>query len=386
MHKTMKHTYFLFILFFGLFHSQQLKVVDAESGNPVSNARVLLRDQIVYTNEDGVAPVSQDVGAFEISASGYQKAMVSNFNSLIKLKPLYKDIGEIKIVNVDIKKIFEDVIQNYHKRYYDKPSLYDVVYKEKSFDNDKLFFLVIAEAKLWTRDNKYNFRQGVRKDYDEILQMQLNNVKYFKNIKSDSIFTGKTDEFSHEYLGNFFLNFELYRELQHLKMKETKCTGRLIFEEGNEQLITFKITSQNGVQMKGEFKYNTADKVITYFETHYFQENYPIVKRKMTDGREFDYKLGDASLIFDFYKKNGSYIPAMTRLEGDKFIAYYKDETHVKKFSREIIYNTFASSDKKGLNPKVDFNISIWKNAAVKEEKAGTTLLSQEEKAFVNGK
>ncbi|MGG7469385.1 carboxypeptidase-like regulatory domain-containing protein [Chryseobacterium arthrosphaerae] len=382
----MKHSYLLFILFFGVFHSQQLKVLDAESGGPVPNARILLKDQIVYTNEDGIAPVSSDAPAFEVSASGYQKAEVRNFSPQIKLKPLYKDIGEIKIVNVDVKKIFEDVAKNYHKRYYNAPSLYDVVYKEKSFDNSKLFFLVIAEAKLWASDNMYNFKQGLRKDYDEILQMQLNNVKYLKNIKSDSIFTGKTNEFSHEYLGNFFLNFELYRELQHLKMKETKCTGRLIFEEGNEQLITFKISSANGVHMNGEFKYNTADKAITYFETHYFQENYPVVQRKTTDGKTFDYKLGDASLIFDFYKKNGSYIPAMTRLEGDKFTSYYNDETHVRKFSREMVYNTFTPSDKKGLDPKVDFKISIWNNDTVKENKVNTTLLSEEEKAFVNGK
>lgn len=382
----MKHSYLLFILFFGVFHSQQLKVVDAESGSPVPNARILLKDQIVYTNEDGIAPVSSDASAFEVSASGYQKAEVRNFSPQIRLKPLYKDIGEIKIVNVDVKKIFEDVAKNYHKRYYNAPSLYDVVYKEKSFDNSKLFFLVIAEAKLWASDNMYNFKQGLRKDYDEILQMQLNNVKYLKNIKSDSIFTGKTNEFSHEYLGNFFLNFELYRELQHLKMKETKCTGRLIFEEGNEQLITFKISSANGVHMNGEFKYNTADKAITYFETHYFQENYPVVQRKTTDGKTFDYKLGDASLIFDFYKKNGSYIPAMTRLEGDKFTSYYNDETHVRKFSREMVYNTFTPSDKKGLDPKVDFKISIWNNDTVKENKVNTTLLSEEEKAFVNGK
>lgn len=382
----MKHSYLLFILFFGVFHSQQLKVLDAESGSPVPNARILLKDQIVYTNEDGIAPVSSDAPAFEVSALGYQKAEVRNFSPQIKLKPLYKDIGEIKIVNVDVKKIFEDVAKNYHKRYYNAPSLYDVVYKEKSFDNSKLFFLVIAEAKLWASDNMYNFKQGLRKDYDEILQMQLNNVKYLKNIKSDSIFTGKTNEFSHEYLGNFFLNFELYRELQHLKMKETKCTGRLIFEQGNEQLITFKISSANGVHMNGEFKYNTADKAITYFETHYFQENYPVVQRKTTDGKTFDYKLGDASLIFDFYKKNGSYIPAMTRLEGDKFTSYYNDETHVRKFSREMVYNTFTPSDKKGLDPKVDFKISIWNNDTVKENKVNTTLLSEEEKAFVNGK
>ncbi len=76
----------------------------------------------------------------------------------------------------------------------------------------------------------------------------------------------------------------------------------------------------------------------------------------------------------------------MTRLEGDKFTSYYKGETHVRKFSREMVYNTFTPSDKKGLDPKVDFKISIWNNGAVKENKVNTTLLSEEEKAFVNGK
>ncbi|WPO92887.1 carboxypeptidase-like regulatory domain-containing protein [Chryseobacterium sp. HR92] len=382
----MKFFYLLFILFFGVFSAQKIRVVDSENGNPIPNARIILQDQIIYTNEDGFAPMNPDAADFEISASGFQKEKFHTFNAQVKLKPIYKDIGEVKIVNVDIKKIFEDVSKNYDKRYYDEPSLYDIVYKEKGFDNNKLYFLVIAEAKFWSKNNHYNFKDGYRKKYDDILQMQLNNVKYLKRVKSDSIFNAKTDEFNHEYLGNFFLNYELYRVLQHLRMKDCKYNGRLIFEEGDEQLITFKIESGRGIQMKGEFKYNKVDKVITYFETNYYQTDFPTMKKTATDGREFQYKLGDATLIFDFYKKDGVYVPALTRLEGDGFTVFYKDETHVRKFSREIIYNTFTKADKKGLNPKVNFNISIWDNVPVKEEKAGTTLLSQEEQAFLNGK
>ncbi|WP_353146049.1 carboxypeptidase-like regulatory domain-containing protein [Chryseobacterium sp.] len=382
----MKFFNFLFIFFFCVCSAQKIRIVDAENGNPIPNARIMLRDQIVYTNEDGFAPLSQDAGNFEISASGFQKEIIPVFNAEVKLKPIYKNIDEIRIINVDIRKIFNEVSKHYDERYYNKPSLYDVVYKEKGFDNDKLHFLVIAEAKFWSKNNRYNFRDGFRKNYDDILQMQLNNVKYFKSVKSDSIFSGKTDEFSHEYLGNFFFNYELYRTQQHLKIKDCKYSGRLIFEEGDEQVITFKIQSGNGVQIEGEFKYNKTDKVITYFESHYFQTDYPTMKKTTTDGREFMYKLGDAAVIFDFYKKDGVYVPALTRLEGDRFTVFYKDETHVRKFSREIIYNTFTKTDKKGLDPKVDFNISIWKNVAVKEDRTGTTLLSEEEQAFVSQK
>ncbi|MDR4950911.1 carboxypeptidase-like regulatory domain-containing protein [Chryseobacterium sp. ES2] len=382
----MKSYYLLFIFFFGFFSAQKLRVVDSENGNPIPNARIILQDQIIYTNEDGFAPVNSDAVNFEISASGFQKEKIQAYNAQVKLKPVYKNIDEIKIINVDIKKIFEDINKNYHKKYYDDPSLYDIVYKEKGFDNNKLYFLVIAEAKFWSKNNQYNFKDGFRKNYDEILQMQLNNVKYLKKVNTDSIFTGKTNEFSHEYLGNLFLNYELYRTLQHLRMKDCKYTGRLIFEEGDEQLITFKIESVRGIQMKGEFKYNKADKVITYFETHYYQTDFPTMKKTTTDGREFQYKLGDATLIFDFYKKDGVYVPALTKLEGDGFTVFYKDETHVRKFSREIIYTTFTKTNKKGLNPKVDFNISIWNNVPVNEKKAGITLLSKEEQAFLNEK
>ncbi|KFF75822.1 hypothetical protein HX13_07300 [Chryseobacterium sp. P1-3] len=127
----MKFFYFLFIFFFYAVSAQKIRIVDAENGNPVSNARIILRDQIIYSNEDGFAPLGQDAGDFEVSASGFQTEKVPVFIAEIKLKPIYKNIDEIKIINVDIRKIFDDVSKNYDKRYYSGPSLYDIVYKEK---------------------------------------------------------------------------------------------------------------------------------------------------------------------------------------------------------------------------------------------------------------
>ncbi|MEJ5106664.1 carboxypeptidase-like regulatory domain-containing protein [Chryseobacterium sp. MYb328] len=382
----MKHYYVLFTLVFGLFSGQKLRVEDSETGAPVPNARIILHNQIVYTNEDGFAPVDQDAADFGVSASGFQSAVIPAYNPSVKLKRAYKNIDEVKMASVDLREIFENINTNYKKRYYRKPSVYNVVYKEKKTDNDKLYFLAIAEAKLWSKSNYYSYRDGAKMDYDQILQMQLNNVKYLKNNKSDSIFTTGNREFSHEYIGNYFFNFELNRVLFHIKSKGAKYSGTMVFEDGNEQLVIFKIRSGEGIEMKGEFKYNTADKVITYFEVHYIQENYPMVKRKTAGGEEYDYKLGNAMLVFDFYKNDDGYVPALTKLEGYKYFAVYKGVKHEKNFSRELIYNTFRKSDDKGLDPKVDFSKNIWDNVPVKENKNNTILLSEEEQIFMNGK
>lgn len=378
----MKHFYWLFILFLQFFPAQKLQVVDAENGKPIPNARILLSNQIVYTNEEGFAPVDPNSVNFEISASGFQKTAIREFYSPVKLKRGYKKIDEVTLKKVDLKKLFENVADNYKKRYYHKPSLYDVTYKEKRIDNNQIHFLVIAETKLWSKTNFYNRN----KSFDNTLQMQLNNVKYFKDLKSDSIFVNGIKEFSDEYMGNYFFNFELDRALAHVKNKASKYSGWMFFEQGDEQLITFKIKSGVGIEMEGELKYNKADKVITYFEIHYLQDQYPIVKRKTGNGEEFDYQLGNAVLIFDFYKKEDVYVPAMSRIEGNKYIAYYKGVKHERKISRELIYNTFKKSDEKDLLPRVDFNKNIWDNASVKENKNNTILLTTEEQAFIDRK
>lgn len=378
----MKHSYWLFILVFNFFSAQKLQVVDSENGKPIPNARILLYNQIVYTNEEGLAPVDQSSVNFEVSASGFQKTTIREFHSPVKLKRGYKKIDEVKLIKVDLKEIFEDVAGNYKKRYYSEPSLYDVTYKEKRSDNNQIHFLVIAETKLWSKTNFYN----PNKSFDNNLQMQLNNVKYFKDLKSDSIFVKGIKKFSEEYMGNYFFNFELKRTLAHIKNKASKYSGWIFFEQGNEQLITFSIKSGLGIEMKGELKYNKADKVITYFEIHYLQDQYPIVKRRTGDGEEFDYQLGNAILAFDFYKNGGVYVPAMSRIEANKYVAYYKGVKYERKISRELIYNTFKKSDEKELTPRVAFDKDIWDNISVKENKNNTILLTTEEQAFINKK
>lgn len=381
----MKHISFLFVLFSALFSAQKLQVVDAENGKPIANARIILTDQLLYTNEDGFAPVDENSKDFEVSASGFKKENFKNFSSVIKLEPVFKNIEEVKIINVDIKKIIEDLHKNYNKRYFDKPSLYDITFKSKSFNNDSLFFMVIAEAKLWTKSNSYNFRDGFKKNYDEILQIQLNNVKYKKN-SSKGVFNVKTNEFEHASMGDYFFSFEIYRLLANMNIKNSKITGRLISEDNDNQVIYVKVQSERGIDVSGEITYNKIDKVITLYDLNYQQENFPVYKRTNKDGVEFDYQLGNARVLFDFYKKDGSYIPASKKITGEKFFVTYDGKKDERSFTTEIVYNTFTKSDKKGLDPKVDFNKSIWENVPVKEDKEATILLSKEEQEFINQK
>lgn len=127
------YTILLLFLILGFFHAQslKLKIVDSESGNPVPHARIILSNTVLYSNDDGFILLPENSNNLEVSASGYQTEKLGNYNSIIKLKPLYKDIEEVKIINVDIKKIFSDVLKNYEKRYYDQHSLYDIIYRKK---------------------------------------------------------------------------------------------------------------------------------------------------------------------------------------------------------------------------------------------------------------
>ncbi|WP_312077393.1 hypothetical protein [Chryseobacterium sp.] len=375
---------FVFILISVTTQAQKLQVIDSEDGKPIANARIVLSEQLVYTNEDGFAPVNENSKDFEISATGFKKEKFKNFSSVIKLQPIFKDIEEVKIINVDIKKIIEDLSKNYHKRYFSKPSLYNITYKTKSFNNERLYFLAIAEAKLWTKSNTYNFRDGYKKNYDEILQMQLNNIKYKKN-NSKGIFSISTNEFQHASIGDYFFSFELYRLVNNMSVKNAKVLGRLLSEDDESQLISLRVRSDSGIDISGEITYHKIDKVITQYDLSYQQENFPVEKRTNLKGEEFDYQHGNAKVFYDFYKKEGSYVLSSKKISGAKFFISYGDKKDERSFSTEIIYNTFTKSEKKGLESKVDFSKSIWDNTPVKDDKEATILLSKEEQEFVNG-
>lgn len=381
----MNRIFILFLIFSALSHAQKIQVVDSENSQPIPNARIVLPNQLVYTNDDGFAPVDAYAKNFEVCAQGFEKLSVSKYEPVIKLNPVVKDIDEVKIISVDIKNIFDDLSKNYQERYYNKPSLYDVTYKSRLFSNGILNFLVIAEAKFWTKSNWYSYKDGYRKKYDDILQFQLNNVKYLKRNESDESISTKSDELSHAALGRHFFNYQLDQLLLSLNADGSKYFGRLLSEQGDDQQVSFKIETDKNYKITGAFNYNKKDKTITACTVNYLQSGETGSSFTNTEGKKFSYTSGDVTVVYEFYKKDGAYLPAMRKSEGS-YEVKSGDKIDKIKFSTEVIYHTFVKSSSKGLASKVDLDRKIWENIPVKEDKENAVLLSEEEQEFINQK
>lgn len=387
----MKIFYPVCILLFGVFSAQKLKIIDSENGNPISNARIILSDEVLYSNDDGFVLLPEKSKDFEVSASGYQNEKLKSFNPVLKLKPQYKEIDEvnIKVADIDFQKLFKDVLKNYDERYYSKPSQYDIIYKQKDFDNDNLHFLLVADGKFWTSSNMYNAKLNFKRDYDAFFQIGFDQIKYFKTVNipvSIPESEGSVLNKSNDFIGDLFFNYELNRLYSFSKSKESTIKGKLLYESDEEQIIFYSIKTTSGLKYTGKINYNKLDKVITHFELHYDQSGFAAYKRKTKTGEDYEYQLGNGGVIFDFYKKDGKYIPSRANAYGDGFTLTYKNEKHTKKFSREIIFQNFKDADSDGLVNKVDFNKKFWENIPVTEQTDSSILLSEEEQKFINEK
>lgn len=363
------------------FSAQKIKITDVETGKPIANARIVSDELALYANEDGMIEFPAGGKPFEVSAGGYKKQQISRFQNVIALQPTVKDIEEVKIINIDVQPIFKDVLKNYHKRYYNQPSVYDVVVRRKSYRNDKLASMVISEGKVWLASSAFNYKYAHKDEYDKIMQMQLKKLKYFKKGDADSVKSIESKEFKRDEFGSRFLNYELQRVLANVR--SGKYSGRLLNEIDGEQTISFKTNSERGVKLDGFFKYDTKDKVITFIEVNYDMEEMPVKKMKSDQGEEFDYKYGVATVVFDFYKKDGFYVPGMHRSLGDRYVYFYKDKTVMLKSAHELYYNTFAKSTDAGLDKKENTSASLLAAGEVKDKEA-LILLSEEEQNFIN--
>jgi len=381
------YTILLLFLILGFFNAQSLKlrIVNSENNDPVPHARIILSNTVLYSNDDGFILLPENSNNLEISASGYQTEKLGNYNSIIKLKPLYKDIDEVKIINVDIKKIFSDVLKNYEKRYYDQHSLYDIVYRQKNSDDDNLSFLLITNGKLWMESNTYNYKEAFNKRFDNFIQMEIDSVKYFKStISEDDFCKGQSLNQSKDFVGNIFFNYELARVNYYFKTKDAKFSGKIVDDSNDEQTIIYKISNPE-IEVTGTIVYQKVDKTIIHYELQYDQSKYPSYKVKTKNGLEYEFKVGNGVTYYDFYKKDGKYVPSISGTKGFSYCTY--DEKKQKNsFSREIIFQKFTETETTGLQKKIDLTKRIWESIPKLEKQNNSILLSEEEQKFIDEK
>lgn len=359
----------------------KVRIINSEEGNPITNARVLFHNEITYSNDDGFVIIPKNVTEIEVSKFGYNPIKINKIPSIILLSPTYNDIEEVNIININIKNFFIDIYKNYRKAYSTKPSVYDIVYKQKDYLNNYLTFLLISEAQLWTEDNSYNFKSAQEKNYDDFVQLELNSLKHIKStLFQDNICQGYSINYSKDFVGNFFFNYELKRILNFFSIEGVKYSGKIIKENYDEQIISFKI-STSIIDIKGMITYNKIDKAISYYEMTYDQSKSPAEKRLTSTNENFEYKVGNGIIIYEFHKVNKKYLPSLIKTKGYSY-CLYKDSNNKIDFDREIVFRKQQKEKKTSLINKVDLNKKIWENIPPINEI--NILLSDEEEKFIN--
>ncbi|WP_297984898.1 hypothetical protein [uncultured Chryseobacterium sp.] len=384
----MKYFQLLLFLFSGLMFSQNLKkikIVDSQDSKPISNVRLLFSNEVVYSNDDGFALIPENVKDLEISKSGYLTEKLNKVSEIISLKPLYQDIEEVKIVNIDVKKIFKEVSNRYSDIYYDKSAIYDVTIKQRAFENNDMKLLMIADGKFWSRDGSYNAKEAFSNKFDNFVQLQIDDLRYLKSKPYENFIKVKKQNQGHDYIGNLFFSYELFRLNRFIGLKKSVTTGRLIYENGDEQEISFSVKTDENLLYKGKINYNEKDKAITYYEMSFSQSKFLPEKLKDENGKEYSRQLGDGTVLFEFYKNGEKYVPSKVSVVAEGFKTITDTKTFEFRSAREIIFRNFKATEAKGVENPVEIYKSFWNKMKVSDDK-GEILLSKEEEQFINEK
>lgn len=384
----MKYLQLLFFLFSGFLFSQNLKkikVIDSQDSKPISNVRLLFSNEVVYSNDDGFALIPENVKDLEISKSGYLTEKLNKVSEIISLKPLYQDIEEVKIVNIDVKKIFKEVSNRYSDIYYDKSAIYDVTIKQRAFENNDMKLLMIADGKFWSRDGSYNAKEAFSNKFDNFVQLQIDDLRYLKSKPYENFIKVKKQNQGHDYIGNLFFSYELFRLNRFIGLKKSVTTGRLIYENGDEQEISFSVKTDENLLYKGKINYNEKDKAITYYEMSFSQSKFLPEKLKDENGKEYSRQLGDGTVLFEFYKNGEKYVPSKVSVVAEGFKTITDTKTFEFRSAREIIFRNFKATEAKGVENPVEIYKSFWNKMKVSDDK-GEILLSKEEEQFINEK
>lgn len=364
---------------------KKVKIADAETGAAIPNARIILANQIFYSNDDGFISLPKEAKQFEVSVAGYETLKSAKQQSTIKLKPLYNDVEEIKIVSIDIKKIFTDVYKNYEKRYYNQPAMYDVTYSQKRFENNKMKLLVVADGKFWTRDGNYNAKEAFNGKHKNFVQLQIDTLRYFKMEPSSFHINLKKQKDSHEFVGTLFFDYELFNAMRLSKRKDVNTSGKLLFENEEEQEISYKIKTDNNEIYGGRIIFNKKDRAITYYEMNFDQSNYKPKQLKDADGNDYQYQPPNGTYIFDFYKSGEKYVPSKISIKYDGIKYTMGDKVFEYRNARDIIFKNFKPTEEIGVKKPVEINGYFWRDMKITDDK-GQINLSKEEQDFINEK
>lgn len=372
---------FLFLFFLGI-SQQKIKVLDKETKKPINNAKVVIGDLVTYTNDDGLLEISLDKIAntpILVSAPFYEDSSIKNNDSEIYLQPKYKEIEEVIIKNFNLYDIISKISDNYGTYYNADNSLYNAQFKDKLFINDKINSLSISDIKIWAIDNQFDFRYS---NLDKFLQVALDKVRYYKVDNSEINFKKFTNEKAiKSFNTRIFLNGELI--LLKKALKGISIKSDVIYEDDEIRKISFQSDGsiQEGISFKGIIQMNKADQAITYMEVEQIQNN--STKKYKSDDDKFKLNTNSVIVTYDFYKRDGKYIPSRYTCVQKGIFEQKGAEKNFYR-TREIVFSSQKASSQNGLNNKIDISKDIISYIPDTKAKDNKLLLSTEEQKFIN--
>lgn len=374
---------FLFLLFYCLGISQQkIKVLDKETGIPINNAKIIIGDYVNYTNDDGLAEIHIDKvfdNTILVTAPSYEDMNITSNDNEVYLQPRYKEIEEVVIKKFNVYDFISKISNNYALYYNIDNSLYKAKFKDKLFIDNKINSLSISDINIWALDNQFDFRY---KNIDKFLQISLDKVRYYKVDNSDINFKKFTNEKAiKSFNTRIFMNGELILLKRGLKDIDIKYD--IINEDDEIKKISFESNGsiQKGISFRGVIEINKIDNAISYMEIEQIQDN--SIKKYKSDNDNFKLQTKSVKVIYDFYKKNGKYIPSRYVCI-QKGIFEHKGIEKDFRRTREIVFSSHKETTKKGLDNKIDISKDIIYYMPDMKTTSNNLLLSTEEQQFIN--
>lgn len=366
-----------------IFSQQQykMKIVSSEDNSPINDAKVITDVGVYYSNDEGFLLLESNATKAIVEAIFFSEQEVSlNQNEInnIRLNPKYIDIQDVIVNNVDIKALFQNTLKNYQTIYYNKPSLYHSIVKQKAHIGENINNLLIADMGIWSKYNAFNFAES--KNTDGFIQMNLNAIRYYKSADNEYLFLGKAHITPSDFSQKLFLNAALVGILNDFK--EHQITSKLINNTAGIQKIEFEGKNHPKMQFKGSIIYNKNNNAIIYleFEGRYLAKIFKDLENAL--GEKYQISNDAFKISYDFTKRNHQYIPTKVKLSTEGAVIY-KGKTLPVDITQEIIFQKFAPTQKQGLKHKINLSKSLIDNIATKENQDNLINLTTEEKQFL---
>lgn len=372
---------FLFLSCLGA-SQQKIKILDRETQMPINNARLIVDDLVTYTNDDGEVEIpfnKTSNSLILVSAPSYEDSYIIGNESETYLQPKYKEIEEVVITKSNLYDIILKTLDNYSTYYDINNSLYNAQFKDKLLIDSKINSLSISDIKIWALDNQFDFRYN---DLNRFLQISIDKVRYYKVDNSEINFKKFTNEKAiKSFNTRIFLNGKLI--LLKRALKGVSVKSDIIYEDDKMKKISFQSNGsiQEGISFRGIIEVNKIDQAISHIEVEQIQKH--SIKKYKSDRDRFTLNTKSVLVTYDFYKKDGKYIPS-------RYVCIQKGVFEHKGIekefhrTREIIFSSKKTVLQKGLINKIDMSkdiISYIPDVKVVQNKS---LLSTQEQKFID--